>query len=220
MRTRKCVVFLLVMVLLVSMLAGCSKKEEKQTSNNTKVEDNKTASQNSDNDTKKPDGQDADSQDGTGSDADQSGDSGQIEGSGSDVLTELMLPLTKEKKEISVMIDTGTLACIYGINSSNDGVYAPKEWYGLTVREDMLPDIGVTELPETIEEWHTMLVAAKEHNIEAPLLTRKNGYISTAAFMTAYGILPEFYQENGVVKYGPLEEGYREWVSADGIYRR
>lgn len=101
---------------------------------------------------------------------------------------------------------------MYLLNSSNDGLDSPKEWFGLAVRQDMLDEMGITTLPETIEEWHDMLVIAKENGVEMPLLTGKNGYSSTAPFLSAYGVLPEFYQEDGVVKYGPMEEGYREWV--------
>ncbi len=109
------------------------------------------------------------------------------------------------------MTDSGRLVAIYGMNTADAGVAREMEWAGLSVRQDLLDQWNVPT-PVTIEDWHTVLATAKKNGMTEPLLVGMNGYMNTGAFMTAYGILPEFYQENGVVKYGPAEPGYKEWV--------
>ncbi|MCI8627389.1 MAG: extracellular solute-binding protein [Lachnospiraceae bacterium] len=114
--------------------------------------------------------------------------------------------------EKDTMTDSGTLACIYGFNSTDTEIIAQPQWTGLCIRRDMLDSFGYTDTPETIDDWHELLTVAKQNGVEAPLLTGANGYNRAASFMSAYGILPGMYQENGVVKYAAAEPGYKEWV--------
>ena len=109
------------------------------------------------------------------------------------------------------MTDSGRLVAIYGMNTADAGIAREMEWAGLAVRQDLLDQWNVST-PVTIEDWHNVLATAKTNGVTEPLLVGMNGYMNTGAFMTAYGILPEFYQENGVVKYGPAEPGYKKWV--------
>ena len=44
------------------------------------------------------------------------------------------------------------------------------------------------------------------------MIGAQNGYDICHSFLSAYGVLGEFYQENNVVKFGPLEDGYKQWV--------
>lgn len=51
------------------------------------------------------------------------------------------------------------------------------------------------------------------YHCEAPLMiASKTGYDSFHHFISAYGVLGDFYNDNGTVKYGPLEQGYRQWI--------
>ena len=52
------------------------------------------------------------------------------------------------------------------------------------------------------------------------------GFYYSSEFVSAFGVGKSFYQENGVVKFGPIEPGYRDyletiakWFAEDLIYR-
>ena len=87
-------------------------------------------------------------------------------------------------------------------------------WAGLYVRQDWLDRLNL-ETPETYADWEVMLTGFKEEmGATAPLLLYKTGYDSTSqALNSGFGVNTSFYQEGGTVKYGPAEEGWREYVS-------
>lgn len=93
-------------------------------------------------------------------------------------------------------------------------------WKGPQIRKDMLDKAGLG-LPETIAEWDTALRKFKEMGIEYPLSGSSSTFVD--AFSGAFGVSESFYQEDGKVKYGPLEPGYKDYVEqmrkwyADGI---
>lgn len=80
---------------------------------------------------------------------------------------------------------------------------------GPFVRKDILDKLGL-EKPETIDEWTVMLKKMKESGIETPLT-----FLSTDAytFIQAYGVTNGLYVEDGKVKYGSIEPGYKEGIS-------
>lgn len=92
-----------------------------------------------------------------------------------------------------------------------------RTYQGPIIRKDWLDQLGLP-VPETIDEWHTVLKAFKEKKgIEAPLtfLGVPNPLfgVEGGAFVGAYGIKKGFYLEQGQVKYGPLEPGYKEFLA-------
>ncbi|OAS20609.1 extracellular solute-binding protein [Paenibacillus oryzisoli] len=92
-----------------------------------------------------------------------------------------------------------------------------RTYQGPIIRQDWLNELGL-EVPTTIEEWHTVLKAFKaKKGIAAPLtfLGVPNPLfgIEGGAFVGAYGIRKGFYQENGEVKYGPMEKGYQDFLA-------
>ncbi len=96
-----------------------------------------------------------------------------------------------------------------------------KTYQGPIIRQDWLDELGLP-VPATIDEWYTVLKAFKEKKgIAAPLTFL--GTPSTlfgldgGAFIGAYGVKKDFYQVDGVVKYGPLEPGYKEFL---GTFRK
>ena len=114
--------------------------------------------------------------------------------------------------ERDTMTDEGRLICVYTLPSDDEGPKRELDWMGLALRKDLLDSWGFA-LPETVEDWYHFLKKAKEEGYSAPLLLEKDGTINGGAFLTAYGVLKEFYLEDGVVKYGPAEEGYQQYVS-------
>lgn len=90
---------------------------------------------------------------------------------------------------------------------------------GLVIRKDWLDELGF-ELPVTIDDWHTVLKAFKEKKkAGAPLLINKTGIGLNSQFLTAFGTAytnrtgQEFYQENGKVKFGPIEPGFKDYLA-------
>ena len=110
--------------------------------------------------------------------------------------------------------DDGRICAIYTIQTDNTGTpTAPPNGAGLAIRQDWLDELNL-EVPETIDDWHTVLTAFKnEKNCEAPLMIGSTGTIENGAFITAYGVAPEFYQADGTVKYGPIEDGYKDYLT-------
>jgi putative aldouronate transport system substrate-binding protein len=114
------------------------------------------------------------------------------------------------KKEIAreTITDSGN---IYGFACIQ--LDKEKAWAGPVIRTDWLNELGLP-IPSTIDEWYTVLKTFKEKKkVQAPLLF-STGWIlkETSAFIGAYGVTNDFYNEKGTVKYGPIEPGYREFL--------
>ena len=82
---------------------------------------------------------------------------------------------------------------------------------GLMVRDDWMQELGL-EYPETIDEWEKVLTAFKEKKgAKCPLV----GDVWTILYFTgAYGIGSDFYVDNGKIKYGTIESGFGEFLTA------
>ncbi len=84
-------------------------------------------------------------------------------------------------------------------------------FFGPFFRKDWLDELGL-ELPETIDEWEIALRAFKEQKgAEAPLGITPDA-LGINALIGAYGVQWRFYQDNGQVKFGPFEPGFRDFV--------
>ncbi|ULL14999.1 extracellular solute-binding protein [Paenibacillus sp. H1-7] len=87
---------------------------------------------------------------------------------------------------------------------------------GPIIRKDWLDELGLP-IPETIDDWYVVLKAFKEKKgIEAPLtfLSVPNVLfgMDNGAFIGAYGVKKGFYLDEGKVKFGPIEGGYKEFL--------
>ncbi|MBE5842744.1 MAG: extracellular solute-binding protein [Butyrivibrio sp.] len=106
------------------------------------------------------------------------------------------------------IVGTRTIASYFG------DIRGERVWAGMALRGDWLQELGL-EVPRTIDQWETVLTAFKENypECEAPLMIGTNGYDYFSHFLSAYGCLGEFYMDGNTVKYGPLEDGYKEWLT-------
>lgn len=85
---------------------------------------------------------------------------------------------------------------------------------GILIRKDYLDEIGwKVEDIVTIDDWTEVLTALKDKGIEKPL-TSQNMSNLIQAFGSAYGFREGMYlsDTDGKVHYGPMEEGYKEWM--------
>lgn len=87
-------------------------------------------------------------------------------------------------------------------------------WAGLYARGDWLEELGL-DTPETFEDWEEMLTAFKDQKgATAPMLLATTGYDGVFYNLAmGFGVTPSWYQDNGQIKFGPAEEGWREYVT-------
>ncbi len=106
--------------------------------------------------------------------------------------------------------DSGLRWGFYFIYSNENGKGAN---YGPCIRQDYLDKLGL-EIPVTYEDWHTVLTAFKnELNIDGPLFINSYGNTRYSEWSAGYGVGRDFYQDNGVAKYGPIEDGYGDYLA-------
>jgi len=87
---------------------------------------------------------------------------------------------------------------------------------GPIIRKDWLDDLGLP-VPETIDDWTNTLRAFKEKKgASAPLAVNSKPRFfnesGNGAFIGAFGVTRGFYQQDGVVKFGPAESGFKEYL--------
>ena len=106
--------------------------------------------------------------------------------------------------------DTGKLYGMWGVWSGMDSEHTYAD-YGLAIRQDFLDKVGM-EVPTTYSEWEAVLTAFKDElGIQAPLYTSKFG-IDQGEMMAGYDTAPYWYQRDGVIQYGPIAAGYRDYL--------
>lgn len=90
-------------------------------------------------------------------------------------------------------------------------------FYGPMLRKDWLDELKLPE-PETMDDWYRVLTAMKTK-------TQGTGPLSFTAiskggldlhthspFVGAYGIAMGFYRDGGIIKFGQIEPGYKEFL--------
>ncbi len=94
---------------------------------------------------------------------------------------------------------------------------------GLILRKDVLDELNL-EMPETIEEWDTVLRAFKDYGFEVPFVTR-NEWMKDV-WSPGFDNWGDFYVDNGIVKHGLIEDSRKDLIeqlrnwNADGLIDR
>lgn len=116
----------------------------------------------------------------------------------------------EQHPEIDKMIktDDGTYYAFPFIRSETGRVYG-----GPIIRQDWLDELNLS-VPETIDEWHTVLTAFKEKKHASAPVTFRTLFLGerTGGFAGAFGVMGNFYVDDGKVVYGYLEPGYKEYL--------
>lgn len=105
---------------------------------------------------------------------------------------------------------------IYGFYT--EGYAVP---YGPVIRQDWLDELGL-DTPVTYDDYHDVLTAFKNnYNCSSPLFLSDSG-VPVGDYLTAgYGVAGfsnpnttqvPFYQVDGIVKFGPIQDGYYEYL--------
>lgn len=86
-------------------------------------------------------------------------------------------------------------------------------YFSYFIRKDLLDKAGM-DVPVTLADWEKVLYKFRDMGVEVPLSVRiNNDYIQTfGPFMGCFGIMGDFYQMDGKVKFGPYEEAFRDYV--------
>ncbi len=101
----------------------------------------------------------------------------------------------------------------YGFTTLNVGDY--RVFSGPAIRKDWLDELGLA-VPETIDDWTAVLKAFKEKKgASAPMTGLLNALVtgSTSTFAGAYGIGSRWYVDNDKVKYGPMQDEYKDFLA-------
>lgn len=106
--------------------------------------------------------------------------------------------------------DNGDIYCYAFVRNLDSA----RTFMGFMVRKDYLEQAGL-EAPETIEEWDTMLRAFKDMGVDIPLNIRVDNDNAklVSPFTSAYNFVLNFYVDNDVVKFGPYEEAFADYVT-------
>ncbi len=144
-----------------------------------------------------------------------------------DIMEECTPNLAKIMKENPVVAReattmNGEFYGFHAINMDQGSVYG-----GMVLRKDWLDELGLA-VPETIDEWETVLRAFKEKKgAQAPLSLMAGHFITASGcphFMGAYDLGEGYFiNGDGKVCYGPYENAYKDYLEtmhrwyADGL---
>lgn len=81
---------------------------------------------------------------------------------------------------------------------------------GMMIRQDWLDELGLS-MPTTMEEWDEVLRAFKDEKGATSALSGM--WAQLDPIRNAYGVMDGFFAEDGVVKFGPLEESYEAYLT-------
>lgn len=125
--------------------------------------------------------------------------------------------ILKDKPNIrkAITTDEGNIYA-FPLIGTDPPVYA---YNGLMIRKDWLDKLNLA-VPKTIDEWEKTLIAFRDGDPngngkkdEIPYFYRQTDVETSYPFIGAYGIAPGFFQDNGTVKFGPLEPAYKDYLT-------
>ncbi len=101
---------------------------------------------------------------------------------------------------------------IWGFAMLETNIQGP--YTGLVLRQDWLDELGI-DTPVTFDDWYAMLKKFKdEKNCAAPLILPRDLFsVGDNALMAGYDVGYDFFQVDKVVKYGPIEPGYKDYIT-------
>ncbi len=96
---------------------------------------------------------------------------------------------------------------------------------GWMVRTDLMEQAGIYEMPTTLGEFEELLYRFQAIGVEKPVSVNSGYLVSkdNISLMGAFGISGGFYLDDGIVKYGPYQPEFQDFIKlmakwyADGI---
>jgi putative aldouronate transport system substrate-binding protein len=109
--------------------------------------------------------------------------------------------------------DSGKIGAIFALLRQEN-----LSWWGPVIRKDWLDETGLG-IPETLDDWDKLLRAFKKNHPDAAPLTftaggfKESGIDSYAAVLSAWNIGTGFYREGNTVKYAPIQDKTKEYLT-------
>lgn len=101
----------------------------------------------------------------------------------------------------------------YGVYPTIRDNMSLRVYFGPIVRKDWLDELSIN-VPETIDDWYTMLKTLKEKKNLASTLTWEKGLPPRdTGLIGSYGMYYGMYIKDGKVKYGPAEPQYKDFMT-------
>lgn len=119
-----------------------------------------------------------------------------------------MLRDSDDEMRKSTILDSGKSWAIFTFNFPT----AELPWNGLVIRKDWLDNLNI-DIPETLKEWEDALTAFRDNYNGGALWTPASGLHFNSEFLSAWNLGTAFFQENGRIKFGPIEDGFKEYVT-------
>lgn len=120
------------------------------------------------------------------------------------------LRASNEEIARQTMTDEGNIYAFHCIQQGDE-----PSWNGLIIRKDWLDELGL-QMPKTVDELYNVLKTFKEKKkVEVPLIFNGFGWMLNTSYpiISAYGVINDFFNQNGTVKYGVIEPGYKEFLA-------
>ncbi len=113
---------------------------------------------------------------------------------------------------LDVRTDDGQVLGFYQIYSQAGG-YDISIARGPMMRQDLLEALG-KDAPTTFDELTEILRAFKtEYDLSDPIWLGNSGFSDDSALIGGYDTTNTFYQVDGQIKYGPLDKGFRDYLT-------
>ncbi len=116
----------------------------------------------------------------------------------------------EEHPETAELLRTGegTLFCFPSLQTGPE----IRTYMGPFYRADLFAVLGI-DPPETMDQWEDALAILRESPlVDIPLHFYGGNIRQTHAFIGAFGAGWGFYQDNGTVRYGPMEPGFSLFI--------
>lgn len=85
-------------------------------------------------------------------------------------------------------------------------------FFGPIIRQNFLDELDM-DVPETMDDWYNMLTAFKNDlGVETPLTYQWWMRNSAHNFISAYGVINDFYLDEGEIKFGPVEPEFKDYL--------
>lgn len=101
--------------------------------------------------------------------------------------------------------DSGVVSAFYRIFKT-----ANPSWMRLVLKKELMDQLGETEVPVTVDDWSNLFQKMLDAGV-TPFMLNATGY--DEKFMGAYNIRQDFYQEDGQVKYGQVQQGFYDYLT-------
>lgn len=119
----------------------------------------------------------------------------------------MALVTSDEKLLREVSTPEGNMVAFYSLYDEDKYGLGDK---GYLIRQDWLEDLGL-DTPKTYDQLHDVLTAFKdEKGANSAMTLPANGMNDFV--MGGFGVGQTFYVEDGTIKFGPMEEGFKEYL--------